>query len=123
MCLKPGSAAILHDTFYSNKPHLFIVISEPLGDKKNVIVVNVNSWYSNCDETTILCVGDHPFISHKSYINYRLAESLEYCKVALAFRRGKTQDAVKPEVLKRIQMGLINSPKTPRYLIELYNQA
>lgn len=90
MCLKPGSAAILHDTFYSNKPHLFIVISEPLGDKKNVIVVNVNSWYSNCDETTILCVGDHPFIGHKSYINYRLAESLEYCTVALAFRRGKT---------------------------------
>lgn len=97
-------------------PHLWVVLTDPDGDPPQVAIANLTSRKSDSDATVILSVGDHSYIRHETVVYYadaRLAtvESLE--KIA-QFPGYGFHDDCSPELLKRIQDGLLASRHTPK---------
>lgn len=55
------------------KRHLFIIIADQGLD---YLAVPIDTWhddYMRQDDNCILNAGDHPFIKHKSWVNFRKA--------------------------------------------------
>lgn len=67
------------DCIWINVPppdgHIFVVLFDCDPWSKNTIVVPINSYKSDRhDGTTRLYDGDHKFVTHDSYVNYRMSE-------------------------------------------------
>ncbi|EPT0794497.1 hypothetical protein [Yersinia intermedia] len=69
--------------------HLHIVCNDPkpyprYANAESVLLVNITSITANhpYDETCILTAGDHPFLTHPSYVYYRKADI--YASTSLA---------------------------------------
>lgn len=66
--IKRGDA-VLMPKYADATPHMWIVLTAP--DANNdVVIVNVTSLKNHADQTTILKVGDHPYIKHDSVVLY-----------------------------------------------------
>lgn len=113
----------LGDTFLAPKTsyateHLWIVITEPQDNK--AVCVNVTSSHSFAEKTTVLNVGDHPFIKHESVIRYSDAKliDLKAVEAAIAARQMKfvckQLEPCSEELLKRIQEGLLKSKQVSK---------
>lgn len=63
--------------------HLWIVISEVSHSSEQVIIVNFTSCQDSTDEdqSCVLDKGEHPFIKHKTYVNYRDALVTRICNL------------------------------------------
>jgi len=46
--------------------HLWVIISDPLKDPTQVVMVSITTYESRKESACILDAGDHPGISHKS---------------------------------------------------------
>lgn len=96
--------------------HLFIAISEP---KEQVLLVNVTKKKQNSDCSCELNVGDHPFITQPSVINYADA-MLSVCQSIEDWLNITAQDLQPPmpqAILQKIIDGAKNSPALkPKYL-------
>lgn len=57
------------------KPHLFVLLTDPLGDAKEVFAVPISTYLDDGtdDEACKLFAGDHEFIKTKSFVRYRRA--------------------------------------------------
>jgi len=96
--------------------HLFFIILGPVdieyGQKQQFISVNATTIRDSIDYdgSCILNPGDHPFIKHKSYINYRYArtDTAEHLKKMLL----DAHDDCSHELLRRI----IEGAKKSRYI-------
>ena len=65
-----GSAFLNQAAPRANTPtHLWTIISDP-SQSPTVLIVNFTSWDDWPQEACIVEAGEHPFIKHKSYINY-----------------------------------------------------
>jgi hypothetical protein len=105
------------------KAHLFVVILSLHTNSDKTITVHVQSIRSlKDDRTTILKPGDHDFITHDSYINYRMAKivSLESLSKVLAENKSRTKPSMQQDVFERICKGIMNSPFTPHEVKQLY---
>ena len=64
------------DCFFISKPgadldrHLWIIVSDPIQDCERVLIVNMTSYDRTKDDACILQRDDHPFVKHKTCINY-----------------------------------------------------
>lgn len=87
--------------------HLRIIISNPNEDNE-FLTVSVDTFkFDWQDSSCIINSGEHPFIKHKSFVNYRYAEVISFGKIFNALRLGlfiKKED-VSPELLLKIQNG------------------
>lgn len=70
------------DSFLNNSSsglpsHLWIVISEPTHSFEQVVIVNFTTYNGLRDEdqSCVLSNGEHSFIKHKTYVNYRDAQT------------------------------------------------
>ena len=99
-------------------PHLHIVISPIINGK--VLLVNITSPKHDSDLTCVLKVGDHPFLTHDSVINYGDAtdSEVELLKLSIRTKLITPKDPVSEELLKRIQAGALNSPALPQKFIK-----
>jgi hypothetical protein len=50
--------------------HLWVVISDPSLNPQRVLVVNFTTWRQYHDQACILDRGDHPFVRHRTCVNY-----------------------------------------------------
>lgn len=102
-----------------DRRHLFIVLTEP-DDEGLVLVVSLTSTIDT-DQTCIIEVGDHRFVSKTSYIAYY---RLEKIKIRfLVSQDSNRDDDMKEFVLERICIGLEKSDFVePRYL-QFYRDA
>ncbi|MGE5343067.1 MAG: hypothetical protein ACM3SY_16455 [Candidatus Omnitrophota bacterium] len=84
--------------------HLFILIAVEKNTGRGLIV-NVTTHRAGRDESCILIPGDHPFVKHKSVINYEYSRIIfiSDLKQYLLVDQLKLSDPVNPELLKRIQ--------------------
>jgi len=73
------------DTFFFSD-HLWMVISEPTEDEENILVVNFNTWKPWGDPACVLNAGEHPFIRHRTYVNYRDALVMSRDELAMLLR-------------------------------------
>jgi hypothetical protein len=65
-----GSTMLLDDS--GIEEHLWIVISDPGVNSERVVIVNLESHDSpEKDDSCMLNVGDHPWITHKTCVRYR----------------------------------------------------
>ena len=115
----PGECILLPKA--SNEiSHLWIIITEPIGDQKRVVIANLTSMRSNSDQTVILKKGDHPFIQHDSIINYSDVRFVEVEKLINASAMFPVQKEFDSNILNKIQKGLLPSPHTPLGIKEAF---
>lgn len=91
--------------------HLWIVISDPMAFAQIVLFVNVTSFDQFVDQTVILDAGDHPFIQHRSCVNYPRARVATDAQLEALKAGGRLQlrEPVTAAVLTRIRLGACES--------------
>src|SRR5947208_3401343 len=92
--------------------HLWVVLTDPLGDPSQVALVNLTKQKSHSDNTVVLNAGDHPFIKQATIVNYaratiQSATALENAIKADITMRHKTDCA--SDILEKIREGLFKS--------------
>ena len=117
----------LGDSFMLPKPgqeteHLWVLITNPDPVTHEAIMVNVTTRRPHSDTTTILNVGDHPFIQKPSVIFYADTRMVNTDLLHAAVTRGACQihAAFQEPVIRRIQSGVAASPLTPRKIKTAY---
>lgn len=99
--------------------HLHVVMNDPVDYPKKgghtVLLVNFCTFEANglCDSTCLLNVGDHPFISHPTYVSYehailKLTDPLD---AAINAKLIEPKDPVSEQVYERILDGLKRSTR------------
>ncbi len=96
--------------------HLWIVISDPGTDVADpVVIVRLTTLRRGRERTCILDVGDHPFITHVTVVDYGAAMEVADGNLdgmlgsALAYK----QEPMRADVLSRIREGASESPEIP----------
>ncbi len=95
--------------------HLWIIVSDPLIDPDNVLIVNLTSLTPGKDHSCILRRGDHPWIRHDTCVNYQDSQ-VTTLKKLIAARDGKAlipDSPLDPIVLKKIRDDSLKSTKMP----------
>lgn len=121
--LYPGTAFYWKRTNF-DRPHLYIILTEPDIVESKLVVVSVNLTGKTerglgSDTTVILDIGDHPFITKPSVIVYKKASFFNVEKLIqyINDERCLEEEDLKDDLLKKIQQGLLDSDQT---LIEIY---
>jgi hypothetical protein len=93
-----------------------VLITNPDPVTHEAIMVNVTTQRPHSDTTTILNVGDHPFVQRASVIFYADARMVDIRLLDAAVQCGAYQAhaAFQPAVIQRIQAGLLASGLTPK---------
>lgn len=107
--------------------HLFVVLFDPqvpidigFGKKLHLAQVNFTSVRQGMihDTSCIIESGEHEFISHQSYVNYRGLRYEEYEPIKRGVENGRLRlhTPVEYGLLCRIREGALISGKTPTYV-------
>lgn len=103
--------------------HLFTIVIEPAilperGNHPQVISVNFTSVIQNVphDKSCLVDSGDHPFIKHPSYVNYRGARCDSYEQIQKLINNGVfiEKEPCSDELLKKIINGALASKMISR---------
>jgi hypothetical protein len=91
--------------------HLWIVISDPALDPQRVVLVNMTSHRADKDQACVLEMGDHPYVSHRTCIEYRRAKVVRDGDMEALLSAGKISKSApcSPALLKRIRDGVAAS--------------
>lgn len=101
-------------------PHLWIVLTDPDPKTDKVAAVMVVSQKTTTDKTVTLDIGDHPFIVHKSNLDYGGAtlydvERLEH-EIRTVDRALREDLAV--DLFETVRMGVFTSSHTIHWMKE-----
>lgn len=103
--------------------HLFALMLEPAvvdgyGSKPIVLMACVTSVVNGmpADDSCLLSKGDHPFIEHDSFVDYRFTrmEQAEFIEKRVQEGLFLEKDACSPELIKRIIQGALKSRRIDR---------
>ena len=91
--------------------HLWMVISDPLLDSENLVVVCFVSWQSHYDQSCIVDHGEHPFVQHPTCVNYPGATLVADATLETLKLRGKLRlkDRLSSGLLERIRSSAANA--------------
>jgi hypothetical protein len=111
-----GSALLLSERtdLGVEKPHLWLVLTDPRGQPPFVYAVMVRTRTRFTDDTLVLLPGDHPFIKHESSVHYSSAQRFRIDLLEDAIARGRChpRDPMSRTLLHRVRAGLLASPYT-----------
>jgi hypothetical protein len=95
-------------------PHLWFVVTDPQGMTPQVVAVMLRTARSFTDNTTVLEPGDHPFIRHKSAVQYSTARFFRVGRIDKALGEGRCHllDDMSGDLLRLVRDGLLRSPYT-----------
>ena len=117
------------ETFHAPSPdssikHLWIAVTVPDANG-NQVIVNVSKQGEGKDQSCILNVGDHPWLSRESIIFYAEAKITNAGAVSSAAKgRVIEYDAeVTADALTRIREGALVSPHTPGKVLAMIKTA
>src|SRR4051794_35863754 len=86
--MKPGDTFIEKIARSTGDPHLWVMASDPLPDPDRVLLVNLTKAINHHDHSCVLKVGDHPFITLDSAINYSQCWILPETTIVDLLKRG-----------------------------------
>ena len=113
MTLRRGDT-FLNESSAGVPTHFWVIISDPSHTVDRIVIVNLTSWrgLAGEDESCVLDKGDHPFVKHKTYVNYRDALIVEACKIENLHASGLLthKEPVNDSILLRILEGAQISP-------------
>lgn len=122
--LSPGDTILLALP-NPGKKHLFVVVTKTNIHLNNFLGVPFCTWDHgiNPDPTTVVYPGEHPFITTKSYLNYKHSEilTLDMVESWLLKRDASIRENVSEELLGRIRAGINQTKKIPRGNREYFN--
>lgn len=95
-------------------PHLWVVLCDPIPPRNEVLLVMLTTAKRYTDDTVILSRGDHPFIRHDTAVSYGTARyhTVDGLLSAMQRKRFSLLEDMDREVLRRIQNGVLASPRT-----------
>lgn len=98
--------------FRDKESHLWIVLSDPEKDDREVLVVNATTDKVYKDRTYLLRAGAHPDITHDSCVNYPYARVYTAVHLESLLDRGivYTRPSLTPEVFLRVWEGAVMTP-------------
>lgn len=97
-------------------PHLWVVITNPEGSPPEVAAVNLTGHKDGADETVIINVGEHPFITKKTVVKYAAAGVVQAERIERAIEDDLSlphRTPCSPELLEKIRRGIFASRFTP----------
>ncbi len=102
------------------KPHLWFVLTDPSGNPPKVVSVMLRTAKSYTDPTLILNIGDHPFMSRPTCVDYSTAKlvSILILEEGISNALIEEYDDMSPNLLEVVQKSLLASPRTPNYIID-----
>lgn len=111
--LRAGRTLLLRE-FPESNPHLWLVLTDPVGKPAQVVAVMVRTVTAFTDRTVVLNAGDHPFIRHPSSVHYSTATFFRVRAIQRSIRQRQCyiQEDMSPELLQRVCRGLLSSPFT-----------
>ncbi len=116
------SLLIYPDT--DSKPHVWFVLTDPVGMPGKVVAVMIQSAKPYTDSTVLLEHGDHPFIRHQTSVSFGQATFFTLEKLQRYFQKGMChllQD-MSAALLDKVRKGLLASARTP-HSIRAYCQS
>jgi len=115
MLEKGGTLILPNPSPSSQKEHLYFIISDPNEDGR-VLLVNLTTYQPGKDKTCILNEGEHPFINHKSTIEYSEVLEPKIADLEKAIDSGiaRTHAIASDVLLEKIQDGAKSSPALPK---------
>jgi hypothetical protein len=90
--------------------HLWMVISDPaIGE--HCVIVNFTTWRADKDQSCVVDVGEHPYISKRTCVNYHDAKKVSISDLdrLVASQRLKPLAPLSPTLLAKIRKGVPNS--------------
>lgn len=117
MALTPGDTIHIPDTGPAHdkgKPHLFVALTTRCS-KGMVLLVPLCTIRGKFDPACKVTKGEHGFAAADSYIAYYYINQFNAAALEKQLEQGilRSNDAVGPELLKRICDGVLNSSHTP----------
>ena len=119
-----ASGDAFHQGASNSTRHLHIVLFAAIPPHEPAIVVSVNTVKSWTDQTLVLEIGDHPYISRSSAVSFNRAafrtqsELLSYEVISLQYAPGfrcfDWDVPVDPVLLERLIQGALDSLLTPK---------
>jgi hypothetical protein len=110
-----------------NRKHLFILLTDPPNADSEVLLVSLASVQEHLpyDSTCLLYPGDHPFIRHKSYVNYAYARIEPVGKLVNGVKQRlfDPQGTLDETVFARVCKGLLESRHTTPKIRKFYEDA
>jgi len=97
------------------RKHLHVVLLDYEGRTGTTIIVDIESFESDKqDQTRLLNAGCHPFVKHKSFVNYRRAKTYSKLDLEKLVREGKAEpkEPMPLETLEYIISGMRESTRT-----------
>lgn len=121
------------DTFLIEIPnpanmHLFVVITDVEQSTGGVLLVNFDKVDEGnrrfFDRTVCLNVGEHPFITRPSFVNYGRADIYNIADIQRWAENGtaKRRERCSKSLLEKIQSGVMKSPRTRFYVQEFFER-
>ncbi len=108
--------------------HLFAIAVGPkaldgYGTQPHVIMVSVTTVKPQFphDPACVIRAGEHPFVTHDSYVYYRdpRVESVAHVQNMVDNAVWQAREPCSPELLQKIRAGLLASTRVPRYIKQL----
>ncbi len=95
--------------------HLYVILTEPRADSHQVLIANITSLRPGADETVILRKGEHPYLYKDSVVFYAdsMVTTVENIQAGIEEGAFHQCDPCSPELLDKIQNGILASPYTP----------
>jgi hypothetical protein len=122
-CCQKGNTLLIPCGSEAGQKHLFALLFSPViadgyGQSPMVLLANVTSVKNGVagDDSCLLRPEDHPFITHDSFVDYRLARFEKADFIAGKVKNGEftEKDPCTPELIQKIIKGAMISRKIPR---------
>lgn len=102
--------------------HLHVVCTDPC-ESQLQLIVSISGWTNNlCDGSCILEVGDHTWLTKKSWVMYRKARTELAETLVNGVDKGLfvPRDPMNNGVFERVCGGILSSPHTPGRIKKYY---
>lgn len=95
--------------------HLWFLISDAAAE--TVVIVNVSSIKGAHDSACVVQAGEHPFVTHPSFVYYAdaiCAQRVKLEALLLSLRPQDRHESASPVLLRRMQEGVMKGDCEPR---------
>lgn len=106
--------------------HLYVAVTEPRELPLRFAIVNFSSLKTMSDTTVVVPSGCHPRLPLQSFVMYRFASVTEISNLEKALSANlflEVEPFVDPILIKRMQLGIAQSPHTPRDVVRFCKAA
>lgn len=103
----PKRQTFLDEPTGQDKRHLNIVITDANSENEYLVVPVDSLKFDFQDRSCVLHPGDHSFIQHESFVNYKYARVISYIQLFNGLNKGLfiRKEDIAEDVLLRIQEG------------------